>query len=113
MTPPSDNTSPSPTTVTTSTPEQLSTGDQPTIHERATDSISAMDSTLVPLSPAHSAQPVTSFALSPKLPIELRLKIFKSAIPTGRKGFHMLEVKVEVTEAEPDKLTNKGRGQYQ
>jgi hypothetical protein len=72
-----------------------------------------MNSTLLPPTPAHSAQPLTTFTPFPKLPIELRLKIFKLALPTGPNGFRMLKVNVEATVAEPKKLTTEGYLQYQ
>jgi hypothetical protein len=112
-TPHFDTTSPSPTIATTSALKKLSPDDQPTIHQCATDPISAMNSTHRPLSPAHSAQPLTSFTIFPKFPIELRLKIFKMAIPTGPKGYRMLEVKVELMKAKPDIVTDEGRRKYQ
>jgi hypothetical protein len=96
----------------TSDPTQLSPDDQPTIHGGSNDPISATKSPLLPLAAAHSAQPLTTFTPFPRLPIELRLKIFKLAIPTGPKGFHMLEVTAEVTEG-PEKVENEGRTQYQ
>jgi len=38
------------------------------------------------------AQALAEFTLFPKLPIELRLKIFKHALPTGPNGLRMLRV---------------------
>jgi hypothetical protein len=71
-----------------------------------------MDSKLLPQSTTLSIQPSTSFTLFPNFPIELRLKIFKMAIPTGPKGYRMLDVKVEVKKAEPERATHEGGIQY-
>jgi hypothetical protein len=44
---------------------------------------------------AITSEQLTEFTLFPKLAIELRLKIFKHALPTGRKGIRMLKVAAE------------------
>ena len=48
-------------------------------HEQATD-------------PTALHQPLTKFTVFPKLPPELRQKIFKDALPTGSRGYRMLSV---------------------
>jgi hypothetical protein len=63
--------------------------------------------------------PTTEFTLFPKLPTELRLKIFKHALPIGSKGFRILKVNCdfviveeeEEEEEEEEKQKTKRRGQ--
>jgi len=60
-------------------------------HEQATD-------------PTALHQPLTKFTVFPKLPPELRQKIFKDALPTGSRGYRMLSVLGTVTV--PDRRKN-------
>jgi hypothetical protein len=39
--------------------------------------------------------PLTEFTLFPKLPVELRLKTFKYALPIGPKGLRVLKVAID------------------
>jgi hypothetical protein len=65
-------------------------------------------------SPTSHNSPLTEFALFPKLPLELRLKVWKHALPTGPHGLRMIKVaasKLVTTSTTTTSILGKGSKQ--